>query len=102
MTFSLGDAIRTHFFTLIGKWTVVVGWVKLRADKLGKVGKSKYKSFVPSLDRADKKTGLMGKTLIVHSPISVTKWVWMASLTIFAECRSIPFLRFFSDFLEGL
>ena len=34
-----------------------------------------------SLERADKKTGWVGKMLIVHLPISVTKWVvWMASL----------------------
>ena len=53
------------------------GWVKHRDDKRGKVDKSKYKSFVTSLKRADKKTGWVGKKLIVHLPISVTKWVWM-------------------------
>ena len=57
------------------------GWVKHWADKRGKVTKSKYKSFVTSLERADKETGWMGKNLIVHLPISVTKWVWMMSLT---------------------
>ena len=51
-----------------------------RDDKHGKVAKSKYESFVTSLERADKKTGRVGKKLIVHLPISVTKWVWMASL----------------------
>ena len=45
------------------------------------MAKLKYKCFVTSLERADKKTGLVGKKLIVHLPISVTKWVWMASLT---------------------
>ena len=55
-------------------------WVKHRADKRGKVAKLKYKSFVTSLERADKKTGWVGKKLIAHLPISVTKWVWMASL----------------------
>ena len=45
------------------------GWVKHRADKRGKVGKSKYKSFVTSLEKADKKTGWVGKKLIVHLPI---------------------------------
>ena len=35
------DAIHTHFVTLIGNWTIVVGWVKHRADKRGKVGKIK-------------------------------------------------------------
>ena len=43
------DAIHTHFVTLIGKWTIVGGWVKNRADKRGKVAKSKYKSSVSSL-----------------------------------------------------
>ena len=33
------------------------GWVKHRSDKRGKVIKLKYKSFVTSLERADKKTG---------------------------------------------
>ena len=75
------DAIYTHFVTLIGKWTIVGGCVKHRADKRGKVAKLKYKSFVTSLERTDKKTGWMGKKRIVHLPISVTKWVWMASLT---------------------
>ena len=42
------DAIHTHFVPLIGKWTIVGGWVKHRADKRGKVGKLKYKSFVTS------------------------------------------------------
>ena len=37
----LRDAIHTHFVTLIGKWTIVGGWVKHRADKRGKVGKIK-------------------------------------------------------------
>ena len=56
------------------------GWVKHRADKRGKVAKLKYKSFVTSLEKADKKTGWVGKKIIVHSPISVTKLVWIASL----------------------
>ena len=50
---TLRDAIHTHFVTLIGKWTIVGGWVKRRADKRGKVAKSKYKSFNTSLERAD-------------------------------------------------
>ena len=57
----LRDAIHTHFLTLIGKWTILGGWVKHRADKRGKVGKLRYKSFVTSLERADKKTGWVGK-----------------------------------------
>ena len=40
-----------------------------------------YKSFVMSLSRANKKTVWVGKKLIGHCPINVTKWVWMASLT---------------------
>ena len=71
----LRDAIHTYFVTLIGKWTIVGGWVRYRADKRGKGVKSKYKSFVTSLERASKKTGWVGKKLIVHLPISVTKWV---------------------------
>ena len=60
---------------------MIVGeWVKHRADKRGKVAKLTYKSFVTALERADKKTGLVGKKIIVHLPIGVTKWVWMASL----------------------
>ena len=35
------DAIHTHFVTLIGKWTIVGGWVKHQADKRDKVGKIK-------------------------------------------------------------
>ena len=38
---SFGDAIHTHFVTLIGKWTIVGGWVKHRADKRGNVVKIK-------------------------------------------------------------
>ena len=76
----LKDAIHTHFATLIGKWTIVGGWVKHRADNRGKVATLKYKSFVTSLERPDKKTGWVGKKLIVHLPIRVTKCVWMASL----------------------
>ena len=56
------------------------GSVKHRTDKRGKVAKLKYKGFVKSLERADKKTGWVGKKLIVHLPISVAKWVWMVSL----------------------
>ena len=56
------------------------GRVKHRADKRGKVAKLEYKTFVTSLKRDDKKTEWVGKKLIVHMPISVTKWVWMASL----------------------
>ena len=55
----------------MGRW--VGGWVKHWADKRGKVAKLKYKSFVTPLKRADKKTGLVGKKLTVHLPISVTK-----------------------------
>ena len=52
------------------------GWVKHQADKRGILAKSKYESFVTSLVRADKKTGWVGKKLIVHLPISVTKYGW--------------------------
>ena len=52
------------------------GWVKHRDDKRGKVAELKYKSFV----RDDKKTGWVGKKLIIPLLISVTKWVLMASL----------------------
>ena len=76
----LRDAIHTHFVTLIGKWTIVGRWVMHGADKRGKEAKSKYKNFVTSLERNVKKTGWVGKKLIVHLPISVSKWVWMASL----------------------
>ena len=69
----LRDAIHTHFVTLIGKGTIVGGWVNHRADKRGKATKSKYKSFVTSLESVDKKTGWVGKKLIVHFPISATK-----------------------------
>ena len=37
----LRDAIHTHFVTLVGKWTIVGGWVKHGDDKSGKVGKMK-------------------------------------------------------------
>ena len=37
----LKDTIHTHFVTLIGKGTIVGGWIKHRADKRGKVGKIK-------------------------------------------------------------
>ena len=71
----LRDAIHTHFVTLIGKWTIAGGWVRHRDDKHGAVAKSKYKIFVTSLERADKKTGWVSKKLIVHLSISVAKWV---------------------------
>ena len=52
------------------------GWVeKHRDDKRRTVAKSKYKSFVTPLERANKKTGWVGKKLIVHLTISVAKWV---------------------------
>ena len=44
---SLRDAIYTHFVTLIGKWTIVGGWVKHRVNKRGKVGKIESKKFFP-------------------------------------------------------
>ena len=75
----LRDAIHTHLVTLIGKWTIMGGWIKHRADKRGKVAKLEYKSFVTSLKRVDKKTRWVGKKLIVNLTISVTKWLWMAS-----------------------
>ena len=75
----LRDTIHTHFVTLMGKWTIFGGWVKHRADKRGKAAKLKYKSFFTSLERADNKTGWVGKKLIVHLPINMTKWVWMVS-----------------------
>ena len=74
------DPIHTHFVTLIGKWTIVGGWVKHRSDKRDKVAKLKYNTFVTSLKREDKKTGWVGKKLIVQLPISVTKLVRMESL----------------------
>ena len=40
--FRFRDAIHTHFATLIGKWTIVGGWVKHRADKRGKVAKGRH------------------------------------------------------------
>ena len=95
--FVLRDAIHTHFVTFIGKWTIVGGWVKHRADKRGKVAKLDYESFVMSLERADKKTGWVGKKLIVHLPISVTKWVWMASLkglrNFVTRLRSLSYIK---------
>ena len=56
---------------LIGRWTIVGGWVKRRADKRGKVSKLWYKIIFTSLERVDKKTGWVDK-----------KCVWMASLEI--------------------
>ena len=35
------DAIHTHFVTLIGKWTIVGGWVKHLADKRDKVAETR-------------------------------------------------------------
>ena len=67
------DAIHIHFVTLIGKWTIVGWWVKHQADKRRKVAKLKYKSLVTSLERANKKTVWVGKKLIAHLPINVTK-----------------------------
>ena len=43
----LRDAIHTHFFKLIGKWTIVGGWVKHWTDKVAKL---KYKSFVKGMN----------------------------------------------------
>ena len=63
LALAVRDAIHTHFVMLIGKWTIVGGWIKHRDDKRGTVAKSKYKSFVTSLERADKKTGWVGKKL---------------------------------------
>ena len=58
------DDVHNHFVTLIVKWTIVGGWVKPLDDKRGKVGKLECKSFVTSLERADKKTRWVGKKLI--------------------------------------
>ena len=63
--YCLRDAIHTHCVTLIDKWTIVGGWVKHRADKRGRVAKLRCKCFVMFLERADKKTGWVGKKLIV-------------------------------------
>ena len=63
--------------------------MKHRADKRGKVAKS----FAISLERADRRTGWLGKKLIVHLPISVTKCVWMVSLR--REGGSDPKLEIF-------
>ena len=41
-----------------------------------------FKSFVSSLAMDDKKTGRVGKKLIVHLTISVAKWVWTSSLKV--------------------
>ena len=94
-----------------GKIRRLGGWVKYWDDKRGTVTKSKYKSFVTSLERADKKTGWVGKKLIVHLPISVTKWVWMVSLnypgdkysmspksiTVSSACSFLAILDFLSS-----
>ena len=78
----LRDTIHTHFVTLMGKWTIFGGWVKHRADKRGKAAKLKYKSFFTSLERADNKTGLVGKKLIVYFADKRDKvGIWMASLS---------------------
>ena len=37
------------------------GWVKYWADERGKVAELEYKSFITSMERADKKTGWVGK-----------------------------------------
>ena len=58
------------------------GWVKYWADERGKVAELEYKSFITSMERADKKTGWVGKKPFVLLPISVTKWVLMASLKL--------------------
>ena len=58
---------------------IVGGWVKPFDDKHGTVAKLKNNNF-HERKGADKKTGWVGKKLIVHLLISVTKWVWMASL----------------------
>ena len=71
------------------------GWDKHRADKPGKVTKLKYKSFVTSLERANKKTGWVGKKLIVHLPMSVIKGVWMASLINLREFVSQTLSNFY-------
>ena len=49
------------------------------------MAKLRYKSFVTSLERADKKTGWVGKKLIVDLPISVTKWVWMVLVLNYSQ-----------------
>ena len=46
----------------------VGGWVKLRAVKCDKVAKLKYKSFVTSLERADKKAGWVKSLSFPKSP----------------------------------
>ena len=42
----LWDAIHTHFVTLIGKWTIMGGWVKHLADKRDKVGETRLPKFL--------------------------------------------------------
>ena len=68
------------------------GWVKHRDDKHGKVAKSKYESFVTTLERVDKKTGWVGKKLIAHLSINVTRWVGMASLMRKCQQMKIVFI----------
>ena len=76
----LRDAIHTHFFTLIGKWTISflpIHSVFLSAPSRD-VKKLLYFNLV-TLQRLSTQC-LTQPPKIVHLPISVTKWVWMASL----------------------
>ena len=38
---SIKDAIHTNFVTLIGKWTIVGGWVKYLSERRVKVGETR-------------------------------------------------------------
>ena len=66
-----------------------------------------YKSFVPSLEMDDKKTGWVGKKLIVYLPIRVTMWVWMVSLSMVAMCtilwkELLIFKKLWTSFEEAI
>ena len=44
----LWDAIHTHFVMLIGKWTIVGGWVQHLSDKRDKVGETRLTKILGS------------------------------------------------------
>ena len=74
------DAIHTHFVTLIGKWTIsfLPTHQVFLSSLLRDVTKILYFSLA-ILSRLSARY-LTHPSTIVHLPISVAKWVWMASL----------------------
>ena len=93
-SYGLRDAIHTHFVTLIGKWSI--SFLPIHPVFLSAFSKDVTKLLyfdLPTLPRLSARC-FTHPPIIVHLPISVTKWVWMASPTGICHTTSVLFGKF--------